>query len=86
MQVRLKMYAKNCHGTCLETENNLADLIGNCKIKTIKSTVSSSPTDIIIIYDGSKDELAKRLIELDLYDEYELKEAYSRMEEIEDAN
>ena len=76
MQIKTKAYLDWYYlGDHEEAEDDAEQTIGNC-------VAQYDGTDMLIIYNGTRDELAKRLVEIDFYDDKEANEFKERFKEI----
>lgn len=68
-------------GTEEELENDVENVVQNCTAICIPSFNNSNQT-VLIVYEGSRNELAQRLIDIDYYDEDEANEFKQYMREV----
>ena len=64
-----------------EIEENAEQTIKNCSATYLTSSHNSNPT-LLIAYDGSKDELAQCLIDIEYFDQSDANEFKNKMREI----
>lgn len=68
-------------GTDAEVVKDAENVIGNCKAAFLTRNYNSWPT-LLIRYNGDKNQLANRLVEINHFDENEAKECKAEMQQI----
>lgn len=68
-------------GTDAEVVKDAEAVIGHCKASFITRNYNSNPT-LLIRYNGSKNQLANRLVEINYFDDDDAKEFKAEMQQI----